>query len=197
MTATPWPVGYPQGYREPDAVRALHLDTVAIRGTPAEHEVPAAEIDDWPLERWGRDGRVSCYVIGWYRDGLWQTRQEALAQQDREDDWCARRDALDRLLAHFVRLTSLRGANNAGPHDRLLSLTTRLGGMAGRLEADRHWQAPAADRHWLWQGDTAIMDWHNLVEGRRVEDVDIAAVALGQFVRPVYGHDAGRRARQD
>ena len=104
---------------------------------------------------------------------------------------------IDLNIAAHITTYDLDVANNAGPHDRLLSLTTRLGGMAGRLEADRHWQAPDADRHWLWQGDTAIMDWHNLVEGRRVEDVDIAAVALGQFVRPVYGHDAGRRARQD
>ena len=103
---------------------------------------------------------------------------------------------LDKLLAHFVRLISMRDADSVGPRNRLLSLTARLGGMAGRLEADRHWQAPEANRHWLWQGHTAIMDWHNLVAGRRIEDVDIAAVALGQFVRPVYGQDA-RRARQD
>jgi hypothetical protein len=59
--------GGPQGYREPDAIADVYLDTVDVRGTHAEGSVPADEVDLWQMRRWA----TGTYEIGWYRNGLW------------------------------------------------------------------------------------------------------------------------------
>jgi hypothetical protein len=167
--------GDPPGHWAPDASADGYMDTVDVRGTPAEGTVPAEEIDLWQMRRWA----TGAYEIGWYRNGLWQRRVDALAQRDREAAWQARLDALDQLHGRFTRLSTLRGFNDMGLHGRrsrpLYALTIRLTDEADQLEAER----PG----WSWPGYAYVLGWLNLVARQRIEDVDIVAVALGHFDR--------------
>jgi hypothetical protein len=82
------------------------------------------------MRRWA----TGPYEIGWYGNGLWQRRVDALAQRDREAAWQVRLDALDQLHARFTRLSTMNGSNDLGPHDRrcrpLYALTIRLSDAA-------------------------------------------------------------------
>ena len=82
QTAVRW-----RGDPRPRALAWLpYMDTVDIRGTHAEGSVPAAEVDLWQMRQWA----TGTYEIGWYRNGLWQRRTDALAQRDREAAWQVR-----------------------------------------------------------------------------------------------------------